>query len=309
MAILVKSDFDNNWGDGLKSILPDLDVRIWPDVGARDEIEYALVWRPEHGFLASLPNLKVIYSVGAGIDHLAADPSLPRHIPVVRMVDPALTQGMVSYVTWACLHMFRKMFLAQQYQAENVWDSEPVIRLASDRKTVGILGLGQLGQACSKQLQALDFDLVGWSATPKNVEGVTSYVGADGLDAMLRQTDYLVCLLPLTPDTQGILNKENMSKLKPEGGVVSAGRGGHLVEQDLADLLNAGHLSGAVVDVFSTEPLPQDNPLWGQKNLIITPHIASTTDPFSSGATVANSIKAFENGEALENLVKWDVGY
>jgi len=309
MAILVKSDFDNNWTDGLSSVLPNLEIRLWPDVGNIDDIEYVLVWKPDHGFLATLPNLKVIYSVGAGIDHLAADPDLPKHIPVVRMVDPALTQGMVSYVSWACLHLYRKIFLAQSQQRQKAWVDEPVVRLASDKKTVGILGLGQLGQACAHQLNALGFDLVGWSATEKNVPNVKSYIGNDGLDIMLRQTDYLVCLLPLTPDTHGILNSENLSKLRCEGGLVSVGRGAHLIEEDLIALLDSGHLSGAIVDVFSQEPLPQNNPLWENEKLIITPHVASTTDPFSSGVTVAKSIQAFEVGEKLENLVKWDQGY
>lgn len=309
MAILVKSDFDNNWTDGLKSILPDLDVRLWPDVGDIEDIDYALVWKPDHGFLATLPNLKVIYSVGAGIDHLAADPDLPRHIPVVRMVDPALTQGMMSYVSWACLHLYRKIFLAQSQQRKKQWLDEPVVRLASDKKTVGILGLGQLGQACATQLQSLGFNVIGWSHSPKDMEDVVSFTGADGLDSVLRQTDYLVCLLPLTQETRGILNQQNLSKLRQDGGLISVGRGAHLVEADLISLLQSGHLSGAVVDVFENEPLPTDNPLWDQENLIITPHVASTTDPFSSGVTVATSIQNFEAGGDLNNLVKWDQGY
>lgn len=308
-TILVKADFEGSWTAGLHAVKPDLSIREFPNVGDVSDIEYALVWKPPVGLLASLPNLKVIYSIGAGIDHLAVDPDLPKDIPVVRMVDPSLTSGMASYVSWAAMHLHRNVFKLQEQQRAKAWIEETVMTRESEPSTVGILGLGNLGQACAEQLLANRFRVVGWSQTEKSVPGVKSFTGADGMDAMLRQSDICVCLLPLTSETAGILNAENLSKLRRGGGLINVGRGPQLVEGDVLALLDSGHLSGAILDVFHTEPLPEDNPLWNHPNVLVTPHIGSVTDPMSAGGTVAASIQKFEEDGTLSNTVDWAKGY
>jgi glyoxylate/hydroxypyruvate reductase len=311
MTLLFISGFDRAdwWRDALQKASPGLEVRIWPDTGEPADIDYALAWKPRPGVLASLPNLKAIFSLGAGVDHIFLDPDLPDGVPVTRIVDADLTAGMSEYVLLHTLRYHRNQPAFERQQREHVWDMR-MAELRQARETrVGILGLGELGQDAAGKLVALGFDVAGWSRTAKNFPGVTCFAGAAGLPAMLARTDILVCLLPLTPATRGILNADTFAAMPRGSFLINAGRGGHLVEDDLVPALDAGQLAGATLDVFATEPLPAEHPFWDHPAITISPHNASVTDPRSVAAQVAENIRRQRAGEPLLNLVDRDAGY
>ena len=309
MALLIKTDIDrgNAWADALAANYPELTVYTWPYEGDPAAIDYALVWQPPRGELKRYPNLKAIFSVGAGIDHLASDPDLPEGIPVVRMVEPGLTAGMSEYVVLAVLNHHRFMLDYAAQRREKVWEEIP--QLPADARQVGILGLGVLGRDALDKLKPFGFRLAGWSRSPKAITGVTCFHGSGGLDEMLVETDILVCLLPLTPETTGLLNAETFAKLPAGATVINVGRGGHLVEDDLLEALDSGQIGGATLDVFQTEPLPEDHPFWEHPRVFMTPHIASMTVPETAVRAVVANIQRLEAGEALQHVVDLKRGY
>ena len=309
MALLFQSKDDRaaSWTAALERHGPELDLRVWPDAGDLDEIDYALVWKPPPGLFGPLRNLKVIFSIGAGIDHLANDPELPRHVPVVRMVEPGLTAGMTEYVLFNVLYHHRRMFDMQAQQRAQVWDMLAVP--TADQRRVGIMGLGELGTAAARSLVALGFQVAGWSRRGKSLPGVTSYHGPEGLPPFLAHSDILVCLLPLTKETHGILNAETLARLPAGAAVINAARGEHLVEADLLAALDSGQVGGTSLDVFDTEPLPAEHPFWRHPRVLVTPHVASITVPDSAAKAVVDNIRRYEAGEGLENVVDLDQGY
>src|SRR5437870_2509483 len=228
MAVLFRSTeaATARWRPLLAALMPEHEIRYWSDIGDKQAIEYALVWQPEPGLLASLPRLQLIVGLGAGVDHLLRDPALPRHVPIVRLVDPYMTDAMSEYVVLQVLRLHRQDldYLAQQREAR--WHEREQKNAAE--RTVGILGFGTLGQDAGSKLKALGFDVAGWSRSKKEVAGFATYAGADGLAALLARSEILVCLLPLTAETRGILNTRNFARLPKGAGIVNAGRGGHL---------------------------------------------------------------------------------
>lgn len=309
MTLLFVSDADSadDWCTALRAELPGLSVRAYPDTGPVEDIKYALVWHPPAGLLAGLPKLEVVFSIGAGVDGILSDGNLPVDRPLVRMVSGGLTQDMVEYVTCHTLrwHCDVDWHAAQQVQCK--WT--PRRRKPMDRTIVGILGLGALGGAVAQALLPFGFQVRGWSRDPRQIDGVENHIGPDALPGFLAACDLLICLLPLTDETHGILNAETFGHLPPGAYLINAARGGHLVEEDLIPAIESGALSGATLDVFNTEPLPTDHPFWRHKAITITPHDASMT-PVSSGARyVASQIDRFENGDALENVVDFSRGY
>lgn len=309
MTILLKSDFETGWLEQLTAALPDHQVLPYGSDFDPADITYAVMWKPPAGLLAGLPALKVIFSVGAGVDHLASDPQLPRDVPVVRMVDPTLTTGMAEYVTWAVLHLHRNAFGYMRGQQAKSWAPDDLIPPLASARTVGILGLGVLGSACASMLQAIGFNVTGWSRSPKTVAGVKSFSGEDGLAAFLGSADTVVNLLPSTAETRHIINALTLAHCRPGAGFVNAGRGATVDETALVAALDAGQLSGAVLDVFETEPLPQGSPLWNRADVLISPHVASVTSPHSASRVIAGAIRDFEAGKPLSNVVDWDKGY
>ncbi|MGE5271897.1 MAG: 2-hydroxyacid dehydrogenase [Thiohalocapsa sp.] len=309
MAILFRSTLaaTARWRPLLADLLPGHEIRTWPEVGDKAAIEYALVWQPEPGLLAGLPNLKLIFGLGAGIDHLLRDPTLPRDVPIVRLVDPYMTDAMSEYVVLSVLRLHRQDldYLAQQRAA--VWQERE--QKNAGERPVGILGFGTLGRDAGRKLQALGFPVAGWSRGPHDVAGFRTHAGPAGLDALLAESEILVCLLPLTAATAGILNAGNFARLPPGAGLVNAGRGGHLVEADLITALDAGRLSGAVLDVFHDEPLPPDHPFWRHPRIIVTPHIAAETHPPTAAPIIRDAIRNFEAGLPVANLVDLARGY
>lgn len=311
MTLLFISEVDRAdwWQSELAKASPGLDVRAWPDVGKAEDIEYALVWKPRAGELAKLPNLKAIFSLGAGVDHIFADPDLPDGVPVTRVVDADLTAGMSEYVLLHVLRYHRNQPVFDEQQRNHVWDMRMSEMRQARETRVGILGLGEIGSDAAVKLSMMGFDVAGWSRTPKQMHGVKTFAGNAEFASFLGRTHILVCLLPLTPATTGILNIETFAAMPQGGYVINAGRGGHLVEPDLIPALESGQLAGATLDVFATEPLPADHPFWDHPKITVTPHNASVTDPRSVAVQVAENIRRHRAGEPLLNLVDREAGY
>jgi glyoxylate/hydroxypyruvate reductase A len=309
MALLFHSSVDPaaRWREQIERLMPRLAMRVWPDIGDPAAIDYALVWRPEPGLLAALPNLKLILSLGAGVDHILDDPLVPRHVPIIRLVDPYLTDAMSEYVTLQVLRLHRRDLEYQSQQQARSW-RELEQKNAADRP-VGILGFGEIGQAAGHKLRALGFPVAGWSRHDKTVAGFSTYAGPAGLPLLLACAEILVCLLPLTAATQGILCARTFAALPRGAGLVNAGRGGHLVEEDLIPALDAGQLSAAALDVFRTEPLPPEHPFWRDPRIVVTPHIAGITNPATAAPIIADTIRRFESGQPLPNCVDPARGY
>src|SRR5438067_3401300 len=295
------------WRPLLAGLMPEHEIRYWPEAGDRAQIDYAMVWHPEPGLLASLPNLKLIVGLGAGVDHILRDPSVPKGVPIMRLVDPYMTDAMSEYVTLSVLRLHRQDldYLAQQ--RAQIWEEREQKNAAE--RPVGILGFGTLGQDASGKLQALGFPVAGWSRTAKEIAGFATYAGADGLDGFLAKSEILVCLLPLTAATEGILNAGLFARLPRGAGLVNAGRGGHLVEADLIPALDAGQLSGAVLDVVREEPLPAAHPFWSHPRIIVTPHIVAETHPPTAAAIIRDAIRRLAAGQPVANLVDPAQGY
>ncbi len=309
MALLFKSDIDrgDSWRRVLLELEPGLDLREWPEIGDPNDIEYALVWKPPQGELKTYPNLKAIFSLGAGIDHLASDPELPRDVPVVRMVEPGLTAGMTEFVIMSVLYHHRFMLdYAAQARAHR-W--REIDQVPAWERRVGIMGLGVLGGDAAEALVGLRFDVAGWSGSPKDLPGVTSFHGADGFLPFLNRSDILVCLLPLTPETTDILDARAFAALPKGAALISVGRGPQVVEEDLLAALDSGHLDGATLDVFREEPLPTDSPFWDHPRVVVVPHVASMTIARGACEFVIDNIRRFEAGQPLRHVVDLNKGY
>lgn len=300
-------DFDV-WSSALKTEMPDLDIRRWPDgVGDPDDIDVALVWQPPRGALARFPNLRLIQSLGAGVEHVLRDSELPAGVPVARLIDPGLRTGMVEFVTLEVLRHHRRDPEYRALQSRAEWRRLPQT-LSRDRR-IGILGLGHLGAACAETLRGFGFPVAGWSRTPKTIDGVTCHHGDDGLFAMLERTDILICLLPLTPETEDILDATTLGAL-PRGAVlINAARGRHVVDDDLIEALDNGQLSAASLDVYREEPLPDGHPFWRHPKIVVWPHAAAWTLPDSGAPVIADNIRRLEDGRELSGRVETRRGY
>ncbi len=309
MTVLFFSETDDPhpWRAALARDLPAMELRVWPEVGDPAEIDYALVWKPPPGLLAGLPNLKAILSLGAGIDHLATDPQLPRHIPLTRMVDAGLAQQMSEYALYGVLHFQRDMHRYAEQQRRGEWRQLAPVNAA--QCPVGVMGLGVLGGDFARKAAALGFRVLSWSRTPKAMPGVESFHGADGLPPFLAQTQMLVNFLPLTEETAGLLNARTFAQLPRGACVVNIARGAHLVESDLLAALDSGHLEGALLDVFSEEPLPPAHPFWRHPRVMLTPHIAGQAIAEVMVAQVVDNIRRIECGEQPLGLVDLERGY
>lgn len=310
MALLFSSKIDDagRWRKALAEELPDLEFRVWPDgTGEPADIEYALVWGPKRGALKAFSNLKAIFSLGAGVDHLMGDRDLPDGVPIVRLVDPALTQGMSEYVLYWVLHHHRRFGDYARLAAEGRWKKLPQVPPAQRR--VGVMGLGVIGGDAARKLKALDFDVAGWSRNPKNLPGVPTFDGRRGLADFLARSEIVVCLLPLTPETAGILDAEALARLPAGAVVVNAARGGHVVDDDLIAALDSGHLAAAVLDVFHAEPLPPGHAFWRHPKVTVTPHVAGLTIPETAARAVADNIRRISKGLSPAPLADRDRGY
>jgi glyoxylate/hydroxypyruvate reductase A len=309
MVLLFRSTIDSaaRWREVLGRLCPGLEFRAWPEIGDPAEIEYALVWRTPPGFLASLPRLRLILSLGAGVDHLLGDPDLPRDVPFVRLIDPYLSDAMSEYVALQVLRLHRQDLDYRAQQEARVW--RELDQKNAGGRPVGILGFGEIGQAAAHKLASLGFPVAGWTRQPREVHGFRTHAGATGLAELLAGSEILVCLLPLTTETEGILCARTFAGLPRGAGLVNAGRGAHLVEEDLIPALDAGRLSAAALDVFREEPLPAGHPFWHHPRILVTPHIAGSTNPETAAPIVLDNIRRFEEGRPLLNQVDPARGY
>ena len=310
MAILLstKAGTMEAWRAALLAVDPSLDVRLYPDVGDVAEIEAAVCWGSHDlAELRRYPNLRLLVSMGAGVDHLLRSPGPPPGVPVARLKDERLTTAMGEWVLLNVLRFHRQDPEYRAQQAARIWNELPAPDTA--QRHIGILGLGQLGAHAAGLLRGVGFPVLGWTRTPRDVPGVECFAGEAGLRAMLPRTDILVCLLPLTPQTRGIINRETLGLLPAGAFVINSGRGGHVVAEDLLAALDSGHIAGAALDVFEPEPLPAEHPFWGHPKVLVWPHASSITIPASAAPQVVENIVRMRTGRPLINLVDFSTGY
>jgi glyoxylate/hydroxypyruvate reductase len=308
MSILYRSDEARaaSWARYFAEHAPDLNFRVWPDAGDLSKVEYVIAWQVPPEFLARLPRLKVLFSSGAGIDHIDFS-TVPAHIPVVRMVEPGIINGMVEYVSLAVLALHRDLFDYFPAQAARVW--APLEVPPASARTIGVMGMGSLGRAVLERLGTYGFRLRGWNRSLRVMQGVESFAGDDQLPRFLERCDVLVCLLPLTPATRGVLNKNVFSALPVGASVINVGRGPHLVDADLLEALDSGRLARAILDVTDPEPLPPEHPFWTHPRVFLTPHVASMTQPETAAPILLENIRRHQRGEPLADVIDRDRGY
>jgi glyoxylate/hydroxypyruvate reductase A len=301
-----------DWRARFQALLPEMPIVVPGEPFDRRAVHYVASWKHPAGSLTGLPNLAAIFSLGAGVDFLFADDKLP-DAPIARVVDPDLTTRMSEYVVLHCLMYLRQQHRYMRQQQARLWEddrNQPAARSVR----VGVMGLGELGQDAAAKLRVIGFDVAGWSRSPKTVEGLQTFSGEDGLKAFLARTDILVSLVPLTPETRGILDAELFAGLARDGRLggpflINPGRGGLQVADDIVAALDAGTLKGATLDVFETEPLPADSPLWSHPGVTITPHNAAMSEPEAIASQVAAQIRRLEAGEPLQHVVDPARGY
>ncbi|WP_026837597.1 2-hydroxyacid dehydrogenase [Gillisia sp. JM1] len=286
------------WVNAIKEEQPNVKLYVYPEEHNPQEITYAVTWKHPKGIFNKYSNLEVIASIGAGVDHIICDPEIPKNALITRIIDEQLTKDMSIFVLALVLDKIRNISL---HHSEKIWD--PQAYNIVDEENIGIMGLGVLGKSAALTLSKNGFNVSGWSKTQKQIEGVSTYHGERGLNDFLKNTSILICLLPLTSVTESILNKELFEKLPKGAYLINIARGEHLVEHDLLEMLDTGQLSGASLDVFRTEPLPEEHPFWKHPKVHITPHIASVTDPKKVAHQLMENYMRLNNSEPLRNVV------
>ena len=308
MTVLFYSEGDapKPWRSAFAAAFPKMAFRVWPDVADVESVRYALVWDPPPGLLKKFPNLRAVLALGAGVDCFLADPTVP-DVPIVRLLDAGLAPQMAEYALYAVLYFHRGMPDYQAQQAKSVW--RPLVPVASSQWTVGVMGTGVIGGLIAKNLVALGYAVRGWSRSGTRIDGVQSFAGDVQLDAFLSGSRVVVNTLPLTDETAGILGARVFMSMPVGSYIVNIGRGGHLVEDDLLAALNSGHIGGAMLDVFSEEPLPASHPFWAHPRVVVTPHVAGVTIASEAEAQVIANVKRMERGEPPVGLVDRARGY
>jgi len=305
-VLKIEQTRESQWPDVFARLMPDMPCHVWPACGAPEDVEYVAVWKPEPGMFRQFPNLNLVFSLGAGVNQFDLA-ELPPQVGLVKMIEPALTAGMVEYVSAYVLAAHRDLPLYRNQQGERLWLAHPE-RLAAETR-VGIMGMGTLGTPCARALQALGFQVNGWNRSPRDIDGVTMFLGQQDLAAFLATTDILVSLLPLTDETRGLFNADLFAQLPAGASFINAGRGGQVVHDDLLRALDTGTLRWAILDVTDPEPLPADSPLWLHPRIVITPHIASNTNVETGVASVVANIRRHQAGETPIGLVDRQKAY
>ncbi len=307
IAFISEWDAGARWRGEIERHLGPTDWRNWPELGKLEDIEIALAWAPPTGLLASLPGLKMIVSLGMGVDHLLKDTALPTHVPITRIHDPQLIEQMVEYAALASLRVLRRGDEYDSLQRAATW-KRLELREARDCR-VGIMGLGAIGRQVARAHRSLAFTVRGWARTAHKIDGVTCFEGNGGLVPFLAETDILICLLPLTQETHGIIHARTLALLPKGAHFINIARGGHVLDADLLAAIDSGHISGATLDVFNAEPLPADHPFWRHPKIRMTPHIAGQTNARTASPGVAENIRRLRAGEKLQNLIERAAGY
>ncbi|CDX11444.1 2-ketoacid reductase [Mesorhizobium plurifarium] len=295
------------WKTFMERFAGDIDFRVFPDVGDRAEVDYIMTWMPPLGEIEKYPNVKAIFSIGAGVSHILRDPNVPRDIPIVRLTDDALSLDMSLYALHWTLHFHRGFDHYLRQKQPKVWKRHPYP--ANEDRKVGVLGLGEIGGKVAELLRDVHFDVGGWSRSKKNIQGVSCFVGEEGLAQLLRQSEILISVLPPTPETSGLLNEARL-RLMPKGAfLINMGRGDAVVDDDLVKVLDEGHLAGAVLDVFREEPLPSLSPYWSHPSVVVTPHAAAPTNVKYGAKRIAENIMKMESGRPPHPLYNASLGY
>jgi glyoxylate/hydroxypyruvate reductase A len=296
------------WLPELRRQAPEIEFRLWPELGDPAQIEAALVWQPPMGLFDGMRRLRLIQVLGAGVDSLIASGiALPPGVPVTRVVDPVMSRRMAEYALYGVMRFHRRFDVYERQQRERRWDRHGHPDPAEVR--VGIMGMGEIGATTARLMADLGYDLAGWSRSGRGPDGIRMFAGEQGLGAFLARTDVLLCLLPLTAATRGILDARLFARLPMGATVVNLARGGHLVEGDLLGALDGGQLGGAMLDVFEQEPLPASSPLWAHPKVLVTPHTAGITNPRTAGAGIVENLRRLARGEPLLHLVDPARGY
>ncbi|WP_242929205.1 2-hydroxyacid dehydrogenase [Pontibacter vulgaris] len=307
ITIVNQGRYISHWVNALKEKRPGLDVRVYPDAGSPEEVEFVLSWNHPMGVFKQFPNLKCIASTGAGVDHILKDPELPEQVQITRIVDENLTRDMTMFTTALVLNYMRGLY--QYKAAENIKEWKPKRYLTAKDVTIGVMGIGELGASVAGQLSSIGFKVNGWARTEKQLQSINVFAGNAALDDFLATADILICLLPLTKETANILNKSTFSKLPKNAFVINVARGEHLVDNDLIEMIDLGHLAGASLDVFRQEPLPESHPFWAHPKINITPHIASITNPETAVTQILENYDRLQNNQPLLNVVSQTKGY
>ncbi|WP_030128880.1 glyoxylate/hydroxypyruvate reductase A [Pseudomonas sp. QTF5] len=308
MALLYKADpvRGEQWKRLFAEHAPDIEWRAWPDIGDPKDIRYLAAWQAPDDLDTLLPNLQVLFALSAGVDQLDLD-RLPATLPVVRLLDPGITRGMCEYASFAVLSLHRDMLRYRQQQMARCWQAH-LLQPAAKRR-VGVMGLGTQAQQILATLQTFGFALSGWARSEHRIAGVDCFAGAEQLPAFLGQCDIVLCVLPLTEQTRGILNRELFQYLPKGAALVNMGRGGHLVEEDLLEALASGQVSAAVLDVLEQEPAAPDHPFWHHPQILLTPHIAAMTQPESAFSVLLENIRRHQRGESMLGQIDHERSY
>ena len=309
--VLASTDFWEDmevWSNGLQKAMPEMDIKVYPDDGDVNEVEFAVVWKHPRGILKKYPNLKAILSLGAGVDHIISDPDLPEGLPIVRLVDKKLTHEMCLHALHWVLHFHSDQYLYRSQQLKRQWIQQSSIQ--TEDRTIGIMGLGNIGRSIGELLVTQSFNVIGWGANQKSsLTDIKYYFGQDQLSDFLGRTNILINVLPLTSDTTNIITKKELSLLPKDSFIINIGRGGIINEDDLLTLLGEGHIKAAALDVFTQEPLPENNSLWDHPSVYITPHIAGQSNPNSAGQTISENIHRIQKGELPYPIYSRTNGY
>ncbi len=311
MILLVKTGGEASlpeWRSLFADLVPGLDVRWWDDASVQPgDVTYVFVWAPDHGRLASYPNLRLIVSSGAGVDHLTSDPALPRHVPIAKMGAAEAVARMREFALATVLFHHRRFHSFVANQREKRWQEDETTEAAN--RTVGVMGLGTLGLPSALALRDVGFRVRGWSRSARAIEGIETFTGDADLPAFLAGCEILLCLLAATPETAGILNGRTLGMLPAGACVINAARGQHVVTADLLAAIDSGLISGATLDVFDIEPLPPESPVWSHPKVLVTPHVASFPNRAARARFVADAIRAFEADGTVLNRFDPDRGY
>ena len=309
--VLASTDFWEDmevWSNGLQKAMPEIDIKVYPDDGDVNEVEFAVVWKHPRGILKKYPNLKAILSLGAGVDHIISDPDLPEGLPIVRLVDKKLTHEMCLHALHWVLHFHSDQYLYGSQQLKRQWIQQSSIQ--TEDRTIGIMGLGNIGRSIGELLVTQSFNVIGWGANQKSsLTDIKYYYGQDQLSDFLGRTNILINVLPLTSDTTNIITKKELRLLPKNSFIINIGRGGIINEEDLLTLLNDRHIKAAALDVFTQEPLPENNSLWDHPSVYITPHIAGQSNPNSAGQTISENIYRIQKGELPYPIYSRTNGY
>lgn len=293
------------WEAALRAHLPELVFRVWTPDAAPFAADYVLAWQPPAALFAGQTRLRAVFNLGAGVDAVLAADTLPAHVPLIRLEDAGMGQQMLEYVAHAVLRRYRRFDVYEEQARRREWCPHALVA----RPTLGVLGLGVLGRAVARGMHALGFTVRGWSRSAQTLDGIACYAGAAELDTFLAGSQVLVCLLPLTADTAGILGRDTFARLPRGAYLINLARGGHLVENDLLEALATGQLAGACLDVFAREPLPPQHAFWTHPRISVTPHVSALTLLPDAARQIAAKLRALEAGEAVSGVVDRARGY